>query len=53
MDFSHVLAEWTAYIIMPIIIIGTNIRVDVMGVSGAHTTEQIDEKSTKNGAKTP
>ena len=53
MDFSHVLAEWTAYTIMPIIIIGTNIRMYVMGVSRAHTREQIDEKSAKNGAKTP
>ena len=53
MDFSHFLAEWTAYIIMPIIILGNNIRVDVIGVNRAHTAQQIDEKSAKNGAKTP
>ena len=53
MDFCHFLAEWTAYIIIPIIIIGTNIRVDVLGVSRVHTMEQIHEKCAKNGAKTP
>ena len=51
MVFSHFLAEWTSYIIMPIIIIGNNIRVDIIGVSRAHTTKQIDEKSAQNGAK--
>ena len=53
MDFCHFLAEWTAFIIIPIIIIGTNIWVDVMGVSRVQTTEQIHEKCAKNGAKTP
>ena len=47
MDFCHFLAEWTAYIIIPIIIIGTNIWVDVMGVSTVHTTEQIHENAPK------
>ena len=53
MDFSHFLAEWTAYIIMPIITLDNHIRVDVIGVNIAHTAQQIDEKSAKNGAKTP
>ena len=53
MVFSYFLAEWTSYIIMPIIIIGNNIRVDIIGVSRAHATKQIDEKSAQNCAKMP